>query len=439
MTQTLESPRLTRFLTAVENGEAGAADALVDDLKAAGGPFLDEQEDGSVLVTFVYVGQANTVHLKSQVTADADGRGCPMTRVPGTDVWHFSARITDRRLSATYFFQLDDPMAEMSAVEVMQLFKEPAKVEAWLREAVLGARHDPYNSDESDQTIEGLFQDEAQSTLRVSVLNLPDVDPATWFGPPRLSGATLHTHTLRSEILGNERKVVVYLPPVPLPDSGDRPVVIVQDGDGFLSDGFDHILTNLIAGGEVPPFVGVFVYNPTVMSRMEEMSCQPAYAAFCADELMPWLRRTYGVTADPARTVVSGCSYGGLASAWLGYSRPDVFGRVLSMSGSLWWGKTNFFAIEGGPLEFGRDDEPQWLNRRFAAEPRKPVRFWIDAGTLEVNPLDDGVSLLSANRNLRTVLGAKGYEVRYHEFSGGHDNAGWRRSFPLGLRYLLGA
>ncbi|GII95156.1 alpha/beta hydrolase [Sinosporangium siamense] len=439
MTQTLESPRLTRFLKAVENGEADAADALADELKASGGPLLDEQEDGSVLVTFVYIGQANTVHLNSQATADVDGRGPLMTRVPGTDVWYFSAPISDRRLSVTYHFQLDDRIAEMSAVEMMQLFREPPKVEAMMREAVLHSRPDPFNPDESIHKIEDLFEEEERCLLRTSVLSLPDVDRATWFGPPRLPGATLHTHTLRSEILGNERKVVVYLPPVPLPESGDHPVVVVQDGDGFLSDGFEHIFTNLIADGEVPPFVGVFIYNPTVMSRMEEMSCQPQYAAFCADELMPWLREKYGVTADPARTVVAGCSYGGLASVWLGYSRSDVFGRVLSMSGSLWWGKVGFFDNEGGPLEFGRDDEPQWLNRQFASAPRKPVRFWIDAGTLETNPLEDGVSLLSANRNLRSVLEAKGYEVRYHEFSGGHDNAGWRRSLPLGLRYLLGA
>jgi hypothetical protein len=34
------------------------------------------------------------------------------------------------------------------------------------------------------------------------------------------------------------------------------------------------------------------------------------------------------------------------------------------------------------------------------------------------------------NRHLRDVLLAKGHEVHYQEFPGGHDLVNWRASFP---------
>jgi enterochelin esterase-like enzyme len=213
--------------------------------------------------------------------------------------------------------------------------------------------------------------------------------------------------------------------------------VLVLDGDYHLPAGFDAILTNLVAAGAIPPPIVAFVYNATLLSRMAEMCCNPDMVTYYADELVPWLRQEYGVSDDPARTVVAGASYGGLASAWLAYNRSDVFGNVLSMSGSYWWGLRTAYGADTGPFAFGRDDEAEWLTRQFAAEPVKPIRFWLDAGTLEDQHLPGGTTLLTANRHLRTVLQAKGYEVRYHESAGAHDHASWRRTFPEGLRYLL--
>ncbi len=42
------------------------------------------------------------------------------------------------------------------------------------------------------------------------------------------------------------------------------------------------------------------------------------------------------MTADPARTIVGGSSYGGLAAAFAGLRASDIFGNVLLQSGSFW-------------------------------------------------------------------------------------------------------
>ncbi|MBM4461019.1 MAG: hypothetical protein FJ011_25190 [Chloroflexi bacterium] len=83
---------------------------------------------------------------------------------------------------------------------------------------------------------------------------------------------------------------------------------------------------------------------------------------------------------------------GGLAAAYAGLQRPDLFGNVLSQSGSFWW------KSEG-------DAEAEWLSRQFAARPRAPLRFYLEIGLLEDLPSTaDAPGMLTVNRHLRTVL-----------------------------------
>jgi enterochelin esterase family protein len=151
---------------------------------------------------------------------------------------------------------------------------------------------------------------------------------------------------------------------------------------------------------------------------------------FLTDELLPWVRARYRVTADPARTVAGGSSFGGLAAAFAALERPGVFGSVLSQSGSYWWRP---------------DDDPEWewLTRRYAAREPLPVRFYQDVGLLEDGPgrrtePPGHPGQLVANRHLRTVFQTKGYPVRYAEFAGGHDHLCWRGTLADGLLALLG-
>ena len=68
------------------------------------------------------------------------------------------------------------------------------------------------------------------------------------------------------------------------------------------------------------------------------------------------------------------------------------------------------------------------------------VRFYLDAGSLEtksLRPVGDAPNLIAANHKLRDVLREKGYFVRYHEFSGGHDYISWRGSFSDAILSLL--
>jgi enterochelin esterase family protein len=67
----------------------------------------------------------------------------------------------------------------------------------------------------------------------------------------------------------------------------------------------------------------------------------------------------------------------------------------------------------------------------FAVEDRVPLRFYLDAGAFEFQQV-------KANLHMRDVLVAKGYDVDYRTFPGGHDYFWWRETIADGLISLLG-
>jgi len=115
-------------------------------------------------------------------------------------------------------------------------------------------------------------------------------------------------------------------------------------------------------------------------------------------------------------------------AAYIGLRLPGIFGNVLAQSGSFGW------KPEG-------DHEQEWLARQYAANPKAPLRFYLEAGLFETDIfMVDGfsINLLASNRHMRDVLQAKGYPVHYREFSGGHSTVIYRGTLAEGLLALYG-
>jgi enterochelin esterase-like enzyme len=241
--------------------------------------------------------------------------------------------------------------------------------------------------------------------------------------------------------LKNEREIAVYLPSGYSSSAKPYGLLVLFDEDAYLNDKKHNtivptptILDNLISENRIPPTVAVFIDNPPG-TRSRELPCNPAFADFLNVELMPWMRRSYNVTADPRQTIVGGSSFGGLAAAYAGLRHPETFGNILSQSGSYWWTPPK----SSSPSDFDPDAEPDWIAKQFIASPRLPLRFYMDAGSDEIDPTGNGGSILIPNRRLRDVLLAKGYEVHYQEFDGGHDYLSWRGTLADGLILLIGS
>jgi predicted alpha/beta superfamily hydrolase len=110
------------------------------------------------------------------------------------------------------------------------------------------------------------------------------------------------------------------------------------------------------------------VTNAPVNTRFD------AYASFLAKELKPRIDRDYRTLKTAANTGVMGSSLGGICSLSLGWEFPKVFGRVASLSGAFQIEKRNFIEQVVRPA----DGKP------------KPVRIYLDSGTVDFTGDDDG-------------------------------------------------
>jgi enterochelin esterase-like enzyme len=229
---------------------------------------------------------------------------------------------------------------------------------------------------------------------------------------------------------GRSRRVWVYTP-ANYPESCGQacPVLVAFDGGVYLRDiPLPGILDSLIAARTLPPTVALLIDNASSAERLADLANHTRFAAFMGDELIPWLRGKWRVTHDPARTIITGSSAGGLASAYLALKRPDLFGNVLSQSGAYWRGNE------------GSNDAPyEWLTGQYSTSAKQAIRFVVDVGSKESVGAMGGAapSILEANRRLRDVLRAKGYAVEYFEVPDGvHAPETWRVRLPLGLAAL---
>jgi enterochelin esterase family protein len=266
-----------------------------------------------------------------------------------------------------------------------------------------------------------------------AIVELPAAPPQPWIKRlPEAPQGEVKPHKIKSEMLKEERMVRVYTPPGYDPKAKPYGLLIYFDGEAvpFVIP-LPTILDNLIAKEKIPPMVAVIVNSQTTRDR--DLACSAPFADFLAKELVAWVRGNFNVSPDPAQTVVSGFSLGGLAAAYCGLRHPEVFGNVLSQSGSFWF----FEGWKSDADIFERNVfmDSGWLTRQFAKSPRLPLRFYLEVGRLEQGiPLN----MVLENRRLYDVLVAKGYPVTYSEYNGGHDMLCWRGSLADGLIALVG-
>ncbi|MGE8364021.1 enterochelin esterase domain-containing protein [Cupriavidus sp.] len=412
-----ESPRLRALAGTLADGGGSAAfweemrrqgTPLVEPLGAPGAHRAENGAGDEVLVTFLWRGASHGVRLFGSPAGDHD----ELARLGDSDVWYRSYRLpASTRLS----YQL--------APDVPQ-FDAPAPQR---RRAILAtAQRDPLNARVFPGGGVDVFQDK-------SVLELFKAPPQPWVeARAGVSVGTVSRHRFDSRLLGNSRDVYLYRPVGYRPGADGQALLVVFDAHAYVSlVPTPVILDNLIAEGRIPPTAAIIVGNPSAAARGVELPPNPMFARFLAEELMPWARGQ-GLSAPAGSTVVAGSSFGGLASAYAALRHPELFGNVLSQSGSFWWAPT-----EGSQLGASvQAREPEWLTREYVAAPRLPVRFYLEAGLFEGARGPGGI--LSTSRHLRDVLLAKGYSVRFGETASGHDYLHWRGSLACGLLALIG-
>ena len=258
-------------------------------------------------------------------------------------------------------------------------------------------------------------------------LSLAHGDAFTWHfthGTRRLGGGQLEvyeTHADSVEHPGVPRGVVTQQAPwkstifegttrdwwvyVPAQYTAGTPaaVMVFQDGAGvrtFVPTVFD----NLIARGEMPVTVGIFI-DPGVFAdgrrnrSVEYDTLSDRYARFLLEEILPAVEKTVTLRHDAAGRAIAGASSGGICAFTAAWERPDAFGKVVSWIGSF----TNI--ASGTSLREGGHNYQALVRKT----PKKPIRVFLQDGANDLDNVHGNWPL--ANLTLASSLAYAGLRL----------------------------
>ncbi len=260
----------------------------------------------------------------------------------------------------------------------------------------------------------------------------PDSEPKD--GVPK---GVVTKHQWSSKIFdGTMRNYYLY---VPAQYDGKKPacVMVFQDGHAYVDPKgpmrVPVVFDNLIAAGEMPVTIGIFI-DPGAHVSATQPSTQPwkadnrsfeydtlsdQYARFLLEEILPEVAKSYKLTSDPDGRAIGGMSSGGICAFTVAWQRPDEFRKVLSHIGS-------FTDIRGG------DHYPS-LVRKSKKNP-KPLRIFLQDGS---NDLDnDYGNWPLANQQMAAALKYAGYDYKLVIGEGTHNPNHGGSILPDSLRWL---
>jgi enterochelin esterase family protein len=242
-------------------------------------------------------------------------------------------------------------------------------------------------------------------------------------------GTLLPQEPWRSQVFANTvRDWSIYLPPGDA--SEPAAVMVFQDGVRQYQQFVPTVFDNLIAAGDLPPTVGVFL-NPgifadtTVSNRSFEYdTLSDQYTRFLLDEILPAVERQRRLRQDAAGRAICGLSSGGICAFTVAWQRPDQFHKVLSHVGS-------FTNIASGPTMRDGGHNYPFLIRRV---PPKPIRVHLQDGENDLNVPAGNWWL--ANLQMVDALRFAGYDHTFVSGHGFHSLDHGRAVFPDSLRWL---
>lgn len=258
------------------------------------------------------------------------------------------------------------------------------------------------------------------------------LDPASVRREGIVAGEVLHRTFSSSAIYPDtDRDYWIY---VPAAYDGVRPACLFVCLDGLQYDA-PTVFDNLIADGQMPVTIGVFVNSGIVhdaeggvlrYNRSNEFDrTDRTFSEFLLGELLPEVERQTASDGRPVKLsrrpedcAIAGASSGAICAFTVAWERPDRFSRVFSAVGT-------YVAMRGG-------NEYQAVIRK--AEP-KPLRIFLQDGVYDAwNPLFG--DWYEANVLMESALNFAGYELAHQWGRGGHSNAHAHRIFPDAMRWL---
>ena len=257
-------------------------------------------------------------------------------------------------------------------------------------------------------------------------------DPATQKVAEELQGEVMKFTLSDSQLYpGTQREILVY---VPQQYDGTKPACLLVCMDGILYDA-TTVMANLIASGEMPVTIGVFV-NPGVVydedgevvryNRCKEFdSTDDTFSNFVGNEVLTKVEgmktpsgKVVLLSKDANDRAITGASSGGIAAFSVAWNRPDLYSRVYTTVGT-------FVAMRGGN---------NYSNIVRKTEP-KPLRIYMQDGWYDVwNPIFG--EWFEHNLLMESAFNFAGYEIFHKWDRGNHSIKYGTMAFPDAMRWL---
>ena len=200
------------------------------------------------------------------------------------------------------------------------------------------------------------------------------------------------TATIRSSILGEERKLNIYLPEGYATDEkASYPVIFLLDGSA--DEDFIHIAglmqfstfpwvkimpKSILVGIENVDRRRDFTFPTSVEKDKKDFPTtggSEKFIAFIEKELQPFIERKYRTTES--KTIV-GQSLGGLLATEILFKKPALFTDYIIVSPSLWWDKESLLAAAPAVLK----SDPSRATKVYVAVGREGKVMEADARRL---------------------------------------------------------
>ena len=241
------------------------------------------------------------------------------------------------------------------------------------------------------------------------------------------------SHEVEPPPLGRERRIAVMLPHDYDQTRKRYPVVYLQDGQNLFEHrspfGNWHVDKRMAKLSEQGMGdIIIVAIDHADSERIREFSPPEVtkfgasygrqYARFMAEELKPYVDQNFRTRPDRQNTAIGGSSMGGLISIYSGLIYPEVYGKMMIFSPSLWLTpKIYFQAID-------------FFNPFY-------TKIYLYAGGKESKTMIPNI------QRLKEALERKGLNSSNVEFKfsidpeGVHDENRWGEEFPTAIKWLF--
>ncbi len=403
------------------------------DVHAIGAPFIKVKNPQTSVVLFIWQDPHGTDEKSSiasvlldvnSITDHHSWEPVCLHRISGTDVW-FGQLTVDSKWRGSYsFIPIEENQLPDLVLQAGDGSREAQR--AWWMSVAGNQIPDPLNPLPVLSSGWGIS----------SPLHLPKA--ATELGWQEwdrgelnaISASRVNSIDWSSKELGNQRTAWLFSTA-----TSDAPLVILLDGQKWgAPSGTLSVLQYLTDTSKIAPAHYLLVPSIDGLTRWKELSCHHPFWQSLLDELLPIVTSILAKDDCSATDfLVAGQSLGGLSALYAGITFPDVFSKVISLSGSFWWPDKDRMVdpdnvIASKPIPADSLAE-QILNDRVSVS---HLKVYQSVGTGEED-------MCVYNEQTRQAIKGKGGCVRYEVFCGGHDWLSWRSGLIKGLLFLIPA